>query len=155
MKNILGTTKDLELFNKDGKRVYKFGTSSNGVSYECTYDEKGNELTYKNSNGDSYEYTYDEKGNELTFKNSNGFSYEYTRDENGNVLTYKNSDGYSRECTYDEKDNELTFKDSDGDYKIKGKYVTKEEYKSFINGTPEYTMEQLVEKIGHNFKIKK
>jgi len=92
MKNIQGTTKYLELFNKDGKRVYRFGTNISGDNYECTYDEKGNELTYKNS-------------------------YGY--------------------------------------YGIKEKQVTKEEYEAFINGIPEYTMEELINKLGHNFKIKK
>jgi len=112
MKNILGTTKDLELFNKDGKIVYKFR---------------------KNSIGCSFEYTYDENGNVLTSKNSNGGSCEYTRDEKGNVLTFKNSNGY---------------------YRIKEKYVTQQEYEAFINGIPEYTMEELEKILGHKFKIK-
>ena len=45
---------------------------SNGFSFERTYNDEGNILTYKDSNGFSYESTYDDKGNELTFKNSNG-----------------------------------------------------------------------------------
>jgi hypothetical protein len=98
MKNILGTTKNLELFDKDGKRVYRF---------------------YK----DLYKYSYD-----------------YTYDSNGNMLTFKDSDGYSAECTYDLNGNELTFKDSNG--VMRGFDI------------PEYTMDELVEKIG-NFKIKK
>lgn len=135
MKNILGTTKDLELFHKNnGHRAYSFLAISNGFSCEQTYDEQGKQLTFKGSDGYSCEYTYDEKGNELTFKNSSGFSCEYTYDEQGKRLTFKDSSGY---------------------YQIKGKAVTKEEYESFINGTPEYTMEELVSKLGHNFKIKK
>ena len=98
MKNILGKTEKLELFNNEGKKVYDF---------------------YKNSNGYSYEYTYDSNGKVLTFKDSNGYSYEYTYDSNGKELTYKDSNGVTR-C-FD---------------------------------IPEYTMEQLVEKLG-NFKIKK
>ena len=98
MKNILRTTENLELFNKEGKKVYEF---------------------YKYSSGISYERTYDSNGKDLTFKDSNGFSYEYTRDSNGNVLTYKDSNGVTRGFDI-----------------------------------PEYTMEQLVEKLG-NFKIKK
>ena len=98
MKNILGKTDNLKLFNKEGKLVYKF----------CKY-----------SYGLSYEYTYDSNGKELTYKDSDGFSSEYTRDSNGNELTYKNSDGVTRGFNI-----------------------------------PEYTMEQLVEKLG-NFKIKK
>jgi len=98
MKNILGTTDNLELYNKEGKMVYKF---------------------YKDSDGYWYERTYDSNGEELTYKDSNGNWWEYTRDSNGNELTYKNSDGVTRGFDI-----------------------------------PEYTMEQLVEKLG-NFKIKK
>ena len=46
------------------------------------------------SEGYSSEYTYDEKGNERTFKDSKGFSCERTYDKKGNKLTYKNSDGF-------------------------------------------------------------
>jgi hypothetical protein len=98
MKNIFGTTENLELFDKDGKRVYNF---------------------YKGLYGYNYERTYDSNGNILTYKSSNRYSHEITRDSNGKVLTYKDSNG-------------------------------------FISGfdIPEYTMEELVEKLG-NFKIKK
>ena len=96
MKNIQGTTENLELFNKDGVRVYSYRKDSNGSWYECTYDSKGNESTYKDSNGYWYKCTYDSNGNELTYKNSNGFSSERTCDSNGNELTYKDSDGTSR-----------------------------------------------------------
>ena len=112
MKNILGKTENLELFNKEGKKVYEFYKSSSGITYEYTYDSNGNELTYKNSNGYSYEYTRDANSKELTFKDSNGYSYEYTRDANGKELTFKSSNGVSRGFDI-----------------------------------PEYTMEELVEKI--------
>ncbi len=46
MKNILGTTEDLELFNKEGVIVYKFYKTSEGHWYEQTYDSKGSPLTY-------------------------------------------------------------------------------------------------------------
>ena len=93
MKNILGTTENLDLFNKEDRKVYSF---------------------YKDSNGYSCESTYDSNGNILTYKHSNGYSYEYTRDSNGNVLTYKDSDGYWYERTYDSNGEELTYKDSKG-----------------------------------------
>jgi hypothetical protein len=65
MKNILGTTENLELFDKDGKRVYHFHKYSTGYSSEYTYDSNGKELTYKNSTGftrgfDIPEYTMEE-----------------------------------------------------------------------------------------------
>lgn len=98
MKNILGKTENLELFNKEGRKVYEFYKDSNGYSFESTRDSDGNELTYKDSDGYSYEYTYDSNGNELTYKDSNGITRGFD--------------------------------------------------------IPEYTMEQLVEKLG-NFKLKK
>ena len=98
MKNIQGTEENLELFNENGIKVYKY---------------------YKYPLGYSEEFTYDSNGNVLTFKDSDGYSYEYTRDSNGNELTYKNSEGESRGFDI-----------------------------------PEYTMEELVNKLG-NFKIKK
>ena len=72
MKNILGTTENLEFYNKDGVKVYEFKTNIYGYSYEKTYDEKGNILTHRNSNGHSYECTRDKFGYILTYKNSDG-----------------------------------------------------------------------------------
>jgi len=119
MKNILGTTENLELFDKEGRIVYHFYKDSDGYSSESTYNSNGKELTFKNSNGYSSEKTNDSHGNILTYKDSNGFSYELTRDSNGKELTYKDSNGVMRGFDI-----------------------------------PEYTMEELVEKLG-NFKIKK
>ena len=96
MKNILNTTENLEFYDKKGNLVYVYFKYSGGYSYEKTYNQQGNVLTYKNSKGYSYEYTYDENGRELTFKDSDGYSSEYTYDENGNELTYENSDGDKR-----------------------------------------------------------
>jgi len=95
---------------------------------------------YRNSDGYCCESTYDDRENELTYKNSSGYRYEYTYDDQGNKLTYENSDGYFGEYTRDDKGKELTFKDSNG--------------VSRGFGIPEYTMEELVAKLG-NFKIKK
>jgi hypothetical protein len=58
----------------------------------------------------------------------------------GNVLTYNSSKGYSDERTYDEKGNELTYKNSDG--VMRGFDI------------PEYTIEELKEMLGKEFKIK-
>lgn len=98
MKNILGTTENLELYNKEGVIVYEFENDSNGFSSESIYDSNGYTLIYKDSYGDWLEFTRDSNGKELTFKDSNGVTRGFD--------------------------------------------------------IPEYTMEQLVEKLG-NFKIKK
>jgi hypothetical protein len=68
-----------------------------------------------------------------------GHSFEYTRDSSGNVLTFKDSEGYSYKYTRDSNGNELTYKNSNG--------VTR----GF--DIPEYTMEELIAKLG-KFKIK-
>jgi YD repeat-containing protein len=96
MKNIQGTTDNLDLFNKNGIKVYSYYKNSNGYWYEYTYDSNGKVLTYKDSDGYSCEYTYDSNGNVLTSKHSNVFSYEYIYDSKGKVLTYKDSNGVSR-----------------------------------------------------------
>jgi len=88
MKNIQGTEDNLELFNKNGVRVYEYFKYLDGHSEECTYHSNGNVLTYKNSSG---------------------YSYEYTRDSNGNIITYKDSDGLTRgfDKTYTPKEVEF------------------------------------------------
>tara|TARA_R110001632_G_scaffold213743_1_gene340166 strand:- start:35 stop:391 length:357 start_codon:yes stop_codon:yes gene_type:complete len=115
--NIQGENKGLKLYNKEGVQVYGYYTYSYGYWSEYTYDENGNELTYKTSEGYWYEHTYDKKGNQLTYKDSYGYWYECTFDKKGNELTYKTSDGIKRGFDI-----------------------------------PEYTMKDLVEKLG-NFKL--
>ena len=137
MKNILGTQEDLRLYNKAGNLIYEFIELLSGYT-ERTYDENGNKLTYKTSSGFSWESTYNENGNVLTYKDSNSHSYEKTYDENGNELNYKDSNGYSYEKTYDKNGNQLTYKSSDG--------------VSRGFDIQEFTMKQLVEKVG-NFKL--
>ena len=126
MKNILGTQEDLTLYNKAGIMIYEFCKRPDGWLFEYTYSDDGYVLTGKNSNGYSWERTYDENGNELTFKDSDGFWYESTYDESGNELTFKNSNGaiIKRICRISHQ------------RKV----------------AQEFTMEQLVEKIG-NFKL--
>jgi hypothetical protein len=85
MKNILGTEENLNLFNKNGVKVYEYFKNLNGFSYECTRDSNGKVLTYKDSDGFSYECTRDSDGNELTYKDSDGtsrgFDKTYTPEE--------------------------------------------------------------------------
>lgn len=73
------------------------------------------------------------------YKDSDGDAIERTYDSNGKELTYKSSNGYSYEYTRDLNGNELTYKNSNG---VRRGF-----------DIPEYTMEQLVDKLG-NFKIK-
>ena len=138
MKNIKGTEENLDLFDKNGKKVYEYFKKSNGFSFEYTYDSQGNKLTYKDSKGTWYKYTRDSNGKELTYKNSDGYSYECTHDSQGNVLTFKNSNGYSYEYTRDSQGNELTYKDSNGVSRGFDKTYTLEEVEFIKRAVQQY-----------------
>lgn len=73
------------------------------------------------------------------------------KDKKERVIYSKSLCGYSYERTYDEDGHEETYRNSNGNCKIRGEKVSKEKFESFIN-IPQYTMEQLVSKIG-NFKL--
>jgi YD repeat-containing protein len=122
--NALGAFEDLELFNKEGNKVYEFITSSDVNGYWA-------------------KYTYDSDGKKLTLESSDGYWDKSTYNSNGNLLTYEDSDGYWSNFTYDSNGNVLTFENSDG------------EKRGFDIHIPEYTMEELVIKLGHDFKIMK
>jgi len=66
------------------------------------------------------------------------------KDKNNNRIYYENSDGYWSRSEFDSKNNEIYWENS---------------YGTIINNrpkpTPEFTMEELVAKLGYNFKIKK
>ena len=104
------------------------------------FNDKGKKVYkyYTDSSGYWSEYTYDNNDNILTCKDSAGFWSERTCDEKGNELTCRNSNGYWCEYTYDDKGNELTCRNSDG---VRRGF-----------DIPEYTMEELVQKLG-NFKL--
>jgi len=84
---------------------------------------------------------FDSKGTKVYdfITESNGGWYKRTYDSKGNGLTFEDSDGFWYKRTFDSKGKELTYEDSFG------------EKRGF--DIPEFTMEQLVEKIGHDFKI--
>jgi len=100
MKNIQeylkSDDKDITLYHKNGEINISYLEVSSGYWWESTYDDNGNELTYKNSEGSWDESTYEDNGNQLTYKNSQGDWWESTYDDNGNELTYKNSEGVER-----------------------------------------------------------
>ena len=63
--------KTTEYCHKNSEVVaYRKKIYSNGFSWEKTYDERGNQLTYKDSSGFNWERTYDKEGNQLTYKDS-------------------------------------------------------------------------------------
>ena len=76
MKNIKeylkSDDKEIRLYHKNGKVSLKYLEFSDGDWLEYTYNDNGNELTYKNSDGYCGESTYGDNGKQLTYKNSRG-----------------------------------------------------------------------------------
>jgi len=66
------------------------------------------------------------------------------KDKNNNRIYYENSDGYWSRCEFDSKNNEIYWENSNG-------YITDNRTKP----TPEYTMDELIAKLGYEFKITK
>ena len=140
MKNIFGTTEELRLTDENGVVRYKY-TNKHTRSTQSTYNSIGNKLKFEDSDGDWYKCTYNSNGRRLTYKDSDGYWDKSTYDSNGNQLTFENSNGYWRKHTYDSSGNELTYENSKGEKRSFGGQVT--------------TIEELINKLGHNFKIKK
>lgn len=86
----------------------------------------------------------DKNNNEIYYEDSKGFWYKLEYDKNNNLIYYENSNGYWSKREYDSNNNLIYFENSDGK-------IIDNRPKS----TPEYTMEELVAKLGYNFKIKK
>jgi len=68
----------------------------------------------------------------------------FIRDENGNKIYWEARNRFWSKREYDERGNEIYYENSDGTIRDRRP-----------KSVPEYTMEELVDKLGHNFKIKK
>jgi YD repeat-containing protein len=97
--NALGAFEDLELFDKEGNKVYSFVVHSDDSWEKTTWDKEGNKLTSENSDGDWCKFTYDSNGNLLTHENSNGYWYKRTYDSDGKELTFE--DSYGKKMRFD------------------------------------------------------
>lgn len=80
----------------------------------------------------------DNNGNELYFEDSYGYWVKRRFDGIGNTIYFENSDGYWYKKRHDKKGIQIYFKNSNG---------------KVIDRRPEYTMAQLVEKLGEDFKL--
>jgi hypothetical protein len=97
----------------------------------------------KQLNIKKFPYTIkDNYGREIYWELRCGYWSKREYDDNGNEIYFENSSGHwaKREC--DDEGNEIYFEKSNGTIRD-NKLV------------PEYTMEELVVRMGHNFKIKK
>lgn len=86
----------------------------------------------------------DKNNNEIYCEFSNGYWIKREYDSNNNVIYCEYSDGYWWKQEFDSNCNIIYFENSDG-------LIEDNRPKS----TPEYTMEELIEKLGYEFKIKK
>ena len=104
-------------------------------------DSGGNEIYSENLVGNWNKHEYDSKGNQIYYENSNGFWEKREYDSKDNQIYFEDSTGYWFKKEFDSKGNEIYYENSDG------KIIDD-------RNIPEFTMEELVEKLG-NFKIKK
>ena len=79
MKNKYGTTLNIEERNPKGYLVYRFFAIENDDYVEHTYDDDGNELTYRNSDGD-YEIRREEVTKEEYEEFLNSYEKEFDED---------------------------------------------------------------------------
>ena len=86
----------------------------------------------------------DDNGKEIYCEISNGNWVKREYDNKGNQIYYEDNDGYWEKKEFDDNGNTIYWETPKG-------IVIDDRPKP----TPEYTMEELVNKIGHNFKIKK
>jgi hypothetical protein len=108
-------------------------------------NDAGNEIYYEDSDGWWKKREWDDKGNEIYFEDSDGYWEKKEWDDKGKDIYFEDSDGYWEKREWDDKGKEeIYFENSDG-------YIDDKRPKP----VPEYTMEELVDKLGHNFKIKK
>lgn len=84
---------------------------------------------------------FDKNGNGIYSEYSNGFWVKSEYDAKGNRIYYNDSNSFWSKGKFDSKCNRIYYENSDG--------IIKDN-----RNIPEYTMEELVEKIG-NFKLKK
>jgi hypothetical protein len=107
-------------------------------------DKNNNQIYIEYSNGYWCKREFDSNNNEIYYETSNGFWVKREFDSNNNKIYYENPDGFWEKREFDKNNNEIYYEDSSG-------YIIDNRPKT----TPEFTMEELVAKLGYNFKIKK
>ena len=107
-------------------------------------DKNNNLIYWENLNGYWYKQEFDSNNNKIYCEDSNGYWYKQEYDSNNNGIYYEDSDGDWNKQEYDSNNNEIYFEDSNGE-------IIDKRPKS----TPEFTIEELIAKVGFEFKIKK
>jgi hypothetical protein len=107
-------------------------------------DKNNNEIYFEDSDGFWVKQEYDKNNNRIYFEDSYGYWIKREFDKNNNEIYFENSNGYWEKQEFDKNNNKIYYETSDG-------YIVDNRSKS----TPEFTMEELVSKLGFEFKIKK
>ena len=107
-------------------------------------DKNNNEIYFETLRGYWYKQEFDSNNNRIYYENSDGHWGRYKYDSNNNEIYYENSNGHWIKQEYDSNNNEIYYENSDGIIDDNRPKLT-----------PEYTMEELVKKLGFEFKIKK
>jgi hypothetical protein len=117
----------------------------NVTDFPFEIKDKNNNLIYwENSNGCWSKREFDLNKNLIYWENSNGCWSKREFDLNKNLIYWKKSDGYWSKREYDLNNNQIYYENSIG-------IITDNRPKI----TPEYTIEELIAKVGFEFKIKK
>jgi hypothetical protein len=106
-------------------------------------DRNNNEIYFENSDGDWIKREYDKNNNEIYWETSNGYWIKREYDKNNNEIYWETSNGYWIKREYDKNNNEIYIENSKG-------YIIHKRPKTI----PEFTMEELIAKVGFEFKIK-
>ena len=107
-------------------------------------DKNHNEIYYENSNGYWWKQKYDSNNNRINSECSNGNWVKREWNSNNNEIYYEDSDGNWVKREWNQNNNIIYYEDSDG--------IIKD---NRPKSTPEFTMEELIAKVGFEFKIKK
>jgi hypothetical protein len=107
-------------------------------------DSKNNEIYYEGSDGYWWKQEFDGNNNEIYCEDSSGYWWKQEFDKNNNLIYYENSCGVWEKLEFDKNNNKIYYENSDGEI-----------IDNRPKPTPEFTMKELVAKLGYNFKIKK
>jgi hypothetical protein len=107
-------------------------------------DKNNNEIYCEYSSGFWIKREFDKNNNPIYSEGSSGYWWKQEFDENNNEIYYESLYGNWYKQEFDKNNNRIYFESSNG---------------TIIDNrpkpTPEFTMEELIEKLGYNFKIKK
>jgi len=108
------------------------------------WDSRGNKIYVEDSDGYWYKQEFDSNGNHTYFESSNKYWYKQEFDSNDNETYYEDSNNFWQKSEYDSRGNMAYFENSNGEIRD-----------NRPKSVPEYTMGELTQMLGKEFKVKK